>query len=81
LLRFVFLASCALQCIELSGTHGTVWHMMTVQEVQKTPFARSTQITIAGGITTEADLAALDALGVEGQVVLISLLIYFNFLV
>ncbi|ELR11500.1 histidinol dehydrogenase [Acanthamoeba castellanii str. Neff] len=39
-----------------------------VAEVQKTPFARSTQITIAGGITTEADLAALDALGVEGQV-------------
>ena len=48
---------------------------MTMQEVQKTPFARSTQITIAGGITTEADLAALDALGVEGQVVHISLLL------
>jgi phosphoribosylformimino-5-aminoimidazole carboxamide ribonucleotide (ProFAR) isomerase len=49
--------------------------MMAMQEVQKTPFARSTQITIAGGITTEADLAALDALGVEGQVVPISLLL------
>jgi len=39
-----------------------------IEELQSTPFGKNTQITIAGGITTEADLAALDDLGVEGQV-------------
>ncbi len=45
-----------------------------VQQIQDSPFASSTQLTIAGGITTVEDLAALDALGVEGQVVRILLL-------